>query len=212
VKDRVQDDGSLVAEKAELGRYEEFLRQELPGKVRQELENRIDALAPPALEDALKGQLVNIVHDLQVQLFEAFKASRSSMATAPDSQGLKSELQLMPSAGGSTTSPSTGSTSLASPPASASQVGSPSSKTPDAVNSLHLGSGPSWSESPNIEEAFMDFDGALFEFVMPPMSDFSGDSAGDSGYGGSGIEYGASLSPSYAFGFDNTTWEAPAQP
>jgi hypothetical protein len=246
VKDRLEDDGSLEAEKAELGRYEEFLRQELPSKVRQALESRIEAAAPALLEESLKGQLVDIVHDLQLQLFQTYKATRSQ-AEVPQGDAVgnaHASAHAQPTqpsvrADRSTTSPSNN--GIRSPPAPPSQTTTiPSSSTEGTPPDLDLdrdldrdlvrnlgpalaasgpmelgGPGPSWSESPGFENAFVDFDGQLFDFVMPPLSEFSGDSAGDSGYGGGGGgggDFGMPLLSSYdAFGSFGVTGEARGQ-
>lgn len=59
---------------SEFARCEAFMRRELPGRVRGELEARIErALAP--VEENLKHQLVGIVQELQATLFEEFKQS-----------------------------------------------------------------------------------------------------------------------------------------
>lgn len=50
------------------------MRRELPGRVRGELEVRIERALIP-VEESLKQQLVGIVQDLQVTLFEEFKQS-----------------------------------------------------------------------------------------------------------------------------------------
>lgn len=57
---------------SEFTRCEEFMRRELPGRVRNELEVRIERALVP-MEENLKQQLVGIVQELQVRLFEEFK-------------------------------------------------------------------------------------------------------------------------------------------
>lgn len=52
-------------------RYERYLRRELPRRVRQELEIRIDQALEP-LEENLKSQIVDIVRDAQLALFQSF--------------------------------------------------------------------------------------------------------------------------------------------
>jgi hypothetical protein len=61
----------------ELTRYEQFLRRELPNRVRQQLEVRIEERFNP-LEETLRTELVEIVRDMQLQLFEIYKSSRTS--------------------------------------------------------------------------------------------------------------------------------------
>ncbi|PSN74914.1 hypothetical protein BS50DRAFT_615700 [Corynespora cassiicola Philippines] len=65
----------------EMARYEEFLRRELPPAVRYELECAVEKEFSN-LEETLKSQLVDIVRDLQLQLFQSYTRSRN---TAPES-------------------------------------------------------------------------------------------------------------------------------
>ncbi|KAK5652662.1 hypothetical protein OQA88_10256 [Cercophora sp. LCS_1] len=67
----------------EFVRYEQFLRRELPGRVRQELETRIDERLNP-IEEGLRDELVEIVRDMQLQLFELYKASRNTVSDPND--------------------------------------------------------------------------------------------------------------------------------
>jgi hypothetical protein len=54
--------------------YDGFLRREMPDRVRYQLELRIeDALNP--LEETLRGQIVDIVRDTQLELFKVFMSS-----------------------------------------------------------------------------------------------------------------------------------------
>lgn len=54
--------------------YETFLRREMPNRVRQQLELLIeDALNP--IEETLRGQIVDIVRDVQLELFRSFRGS-----------------------------------------------------------------------------------------------------------------------------------------
>ncbi|KAJ4298221.1 hypothetical protein N0V90_006120 [Kalmusia sp. IMI 367209] len=60
----------------ELMKYEQYLRRELPSAVRRELERVVqDELTP--LEERLKSQLVGIVRDVQLELFQAYTRSRA---------------------------------------------------------------------------------------------------------------------------------------
>lgn len=56
-----------------------FLRQELPSRVRQQLETRIEEALNP-IEEALRAQLVEIVRDTQLELFHLYKSSRTTDA------------------------------------------------------------------------------------------------------------------------------------
>lgn len=57
---------------SDIARYEEFLRRELPRRVRGELEVRIEQELSP-VEESLKRQLVDIVRDMQQRLFADFR-------------------------------------------------------------------------------------------------------------------------------------------
>lgn len=57
---------------SQFAQCEAFMRRELPGRVRGELEVRIERALVP-VEESLKQQLVGIVQDLQVKLFEEFR-------------------------------------------------------------------------------------------------------------------------------------------
>lgn len=63
---------SPPAHESDIARYEEFLRRELPRRVRGELEVRIEQELSP-VEESLKRQLVDIVRDMQQRLFADFR-------------------------------------------------------------------------------------------------------------------------------------------
>ncbi|KAI1323872.1 hypothetical protein F5Y16DRAFT_382503 [Xylariaceae sp. FL0255] len=54
--------------------YEEYLERELPHRVRQQLEARIDQVLDP-VEETMRGQLVDIVRDVQLDLFRLWRSS-----------------------------------------------------------------------------------------------------------------------------------------
>jgi hypothetical protein len=56
------------------------LRRELPPAVRRELEIAVEKEFSP-LEERLKSQLINIVRDLQLQLFQSYTQSRRVVAS-----------------------------------------------------------------------------------------------------------------------------------
>ncbi|ORY65984.1 uncharacterized protein BCR38DRAFT_483648 [Pseudomassariella vexata] len=61
---------------SEFERYEQFLRSQLPARVRQQLEIRIaEALSP--VEETLRDQIVDIFRDTQLELFDMYRSSRS---------------------------------------------------------------------------------------------------------------------------------------
>lgn len=64
-----------ISASAEFARYEEFLRRELPPLMRGELETRIEMAIDP-IEETLRGQIVDIVRDLQLRLFQNYRESR----------------------------------------------------------------------------------------------------------------------------------------
>jgi hypothetical protein len=67
-----------------LARYEQYLRRELPPAVRRELEYAVEREFSP-IEEHLKSQLIDIVRDLQIQLFQTYTQTRlaASGATMP---------------------------------------------------------------------------------------------------------------------------------
>lgn len=60
--------------------YERFLQRELPPRVRGQLERRIEEELIP-VEARLRGQIVEIVRDTQVELFRLFKLSSQNRST-----------------------------------------------------------------------------------------------------------------------------------
>lgn len=74
---------SPTAHEPEIARYEEFLRRELPRRVRGELEVRIEQELSP-VEESLKRQLVDIVRDMQQTLFADFRRLQSGAAPPGD--------------------------------------------------------------------------------------------------------------------------------
>ncbi|KAJ2989203.1 hypothetical protein NUW58_g3592 [Xylaria curta] len=58
--------------------YEEYLQRELPLRVRQQLEVRVERALDP-VEEALRGQLVEIVRDVQLELFQLFRSAIPSV-------------------------------------------------------------------------------------------------------------------------------------
>lgn len=74
----------------ELARYEQFLRRELPPAVRRELEIAVEREFYP-MEERLKSQLVDIVRDLQLQLFQSYTHSRNpALITRPEEDSMQS--------------------------------------------------------------------------------------------------------------------------
>lgn len=70
---------SPPAQESDIARYEEFLRRELPRRVRGELEVRIEQELSP-VEESLKRQLVDIVRDMQQSLFADFRRLQGEAA------------------------------------------------------------------------------------------------------------------------------------
>jgi len=63
---------------SELVKYEQFLKAELPTRVRCEIEARIEAMMSPAEHlNLLKGLVVEIVKETQIQLFDLYGAQRN---------------------------------------------------------------------------------------------------------------------------------------
>jgi hypothetical protein len=55
--------------------YESFLQRELPDRVRHRLEVQIEDAWMP-IEEALRGQIVDIVRDVQLELFQQFRSHK----------------------------------------------------------------------------------------------------------------------------------------
>lgn len=68
---------------SDIAQYEEFLRRELPRRVRGELEVRIEQELSP-VEESLKRQLVDIVRDMQQRLFADFRRLQGEGASQRD--------------------------------------------------------------------------------------------------------------------------------
>lgn len=64
-----------------MARYERFLRQQMPAQVRQELETRIEERLNP-LEESLRRELVGIVADVQLRLFEMYRTMHAASGAA----------------------------------------------------------------------------------------------------------------------------------
>ncbi|KAK9774402.1 hypothetical protein AB5N19_06753 [Seiridium cardinale] len=71
--------------------YEGFLRREMPDRVRHRLELRIEDVLNP-VEETLRGQIVEIVRDVQLELFQSF---RSSLGQVPRHSELDEEAVVM---------------------------------------------------------------------------------------------------------------------
>lgn len=61
----------------EFTRYEQFLRRELPAQVQRQLEIRIEERLNP-IEESLRSELVGIIRDTQIHLFNTYRSMRSS--------------------------------------------------------------------------------------------------------------------------------------
>jgi hypothetical protein len=78
----------------ELARYEQYLRRELPPAVRRELEHAVEREFSP-IEERLESQLIDIVRDLQIQLFQSYTQTRlaaSGVTMSPEHIPVSSEV------------------------------------------------------------------------------------------------------------------------
>ncbi|WDK11026.1 hypothetical protein CGRA01v4_02305 [Colletotrichum graminicola] len=66
----------------EFSRYEQFLRRELPSHVQRQLELCIEERLNP-IEESLRSQLIGIIRDAQIQLFNTYRSLRSSPGGEP---------------------------------------------------------------------------------------------------------------------------------
>ncbi|KAK4208954.1 hypothetical protein QBC37DRAFT_451480 [Rhypophila decipiens] len=184
---------------SELERYESFLRRELPVQVRRELEVRINESLSP-LEESFRGQLVDIVRDVQLNLYESYKASRAEndvSQTNPE--------ELTGSGMGVLQEPAEtlddGAGIDVSITGDASNMGGSEDGWPDhQIDNTMLLAGMELDDElaayrpaePYVEQSLGDFDGLLWDFSDPvpasssgiadPMTTTQGE---DSGYGGS---------------------------
>lgn len=154
---------------SELARYENYLRQELPTSLRQDLVAKVDEVLENA-EEKLKGQLPNIFRDLQIRLFQNYRQLRQSE--------LK---QQSPGIGNQDKSLETGLNNDNTP----ASVASDSHVPDDLANQLAAYYPPPYVWDSVWHDAFGGFDGAVFEFPAT----FTMQS--DSGYGSTWTGYNA---------------------
>jgi len=129
----------------ELAQYEQYLRRELPPAVRRELEIAVEKEFSP-LEERLKSQLINIVRDLQLQLFQSYTQSRRVVAS--DAPAIETT-SVMVAAGHSESH-------MSDPP----QMVIPEYQDTTLENQL-----ASYQPAPSLEEyTNVDFDAVLFQF------------------------------------------------
>lgn len=83
---------SPPAHESDIARYEEFLRRELPRRVRGELEVRIEQELSP-VEESLKRQLVDIVRDMQQSLFADFRKLQGDGSSQKDEAAGDGEIE-----------------------------------------------------------------------------------------------------------------------
>ncbi|KKY37605.1 hypothetical protein UCDDA912_g02360 [Diaporthe ampelina] len=174
--------GSPASPASDLARYEEFLRRELPRRVRGELELRIDQELTP-VEERLKRQLVDIVRDMQQRLFADFRKLKGEGVPQGDEAVGDEELGR---AGGGDVKGKGRATASESPEdlvtstsTSGASLGDPVNETPPINNG--------WAGSQPIDvyrqpQPFFD-DAARFDGVMFDLGQSCGDwSWADSGY------------------------------
>jgi hypothetical protein len=75
---------------SEFLRYEQFLRRELPIQVRRQFDIRIDERLNP-LEESPRSELVEIVRDTQVHVFNLYGSLRTSSRGSQEAQDLRSD-------------------------------------------------------------------------------------------------------------------------
>lgn len=136
------------APSSELERYETYLRRELPGRVRRELETRIDQALSP-LEDSLRSELIDIVRDLQLTLFEEYKKVKDDTDETQEAVDTGEREQTEDA---STGVPGWGSYSEGS-------TSGPSNTTPSIDDQLEA-----FRPEPYFEGQFSGFDGLLWDF------------------------------------------------
>jgi len=87
---------------SEFAKYEHFLGTELPLRVRQQLETRIEAALNLKEEfQTLRSQIIEIVRDTQLELFKLYRTGSSNQPTGsnsapgPGRHGSSSEVQYL---------------------------------------------------------------------------------------------------------------------
>ncbi|KAM7215159.1 hypothetical protein V8F06_009477 [Rhypophila decipiens] len=191
------DEDTADQDTSELERYESFLRRELAVHVRRELEVRINETLFP-LEESLRGQLVDIVRDVQLNLYEAYKASRAendglrANTEAPAGSGIDLEEGGTVDNGADIDIGVTGGTSNIDPAQNvwfAEQAEIPAMAPGMGLDDELAAFRPA---EPYVEQSLGDFDVLLFDFPGPVpgsgsgVADFLTTMEGrDSGYGGS---------------------------
>ncbi|KAI1459618.1 hypothetical protein F4805DRAFT_419639 [Annulohypoxylon moriforme] len=140
--------------------YESFLRREMPDRVRHQLELRIEDVLNP-IEETLRGQIVDIVRDVQLELFQSFRAS---IGTAPPNSHSNQEAAIT-EANSTTEQIRVSEGGIISNPGPASRP-----TDADLLNQLLPGDS-SWEEQmqayqpvPPLDLSSLDFDGELFDF------------------------------------------------
>ncbi|KAH6655829.1 hypothetical protein BKA67DRAFT_250466 [Truncatella angustata] len=148
-----------------LTEYENFLQRELPTRVRQQLEGRIKQ-DMDHMEEAMRGQLVDIVRDMQLEIFRTFMDSKAEAPAVKE-----------PDHSCSHTTSQAGSDNK-QPGVRTDDDQSIRSKT-DIPWNLQNHLGP-WRPEPYLDDWLMpDFDGQLYDF-----GDFMGEETlPDSAYG-----------------------------
>lgn len=157
----------------ELVRYQEYLRQELPPAVRRELEALMEREFND-LEEQLKGRLVDIVRDLQFQLFDAYTQSHQNINVRQSSEDPLIQPTLDTQGAYPTAINATSSTQVdfADPKFTTTSL-----FAVDAENEELMATAQSASfEAALHTNEFLDFDPILFQ--LPDLQDFD-----DSGYG-----------------------------
>lgn len=159
-----QDADQSASPWTELEGFEEFSRRELPSRVRRELEVRIEEVLDP-IEEGLRGQIVDIVRDVLLELLEMYKSTRSATntvlmsETVPQDGALEDEAAAAPS------------TSYAQQHPEVMMTMNP----PDLSDVLHA------YEVPPYLDDFAGFHGELFDFLEWQPNSINH----DSGYDGS---------------------------
>ncbi|KAI0413265.1 hypothetical protein F5X98DRAFT_390999 [Xylaria grammica] len=136
--------------------YEEYLQRELPLRVRQQLEVRVERALDP-VEEALRGQLVEIVRDVQLELFQLFRSAIPSV----DGQDSRRTLRL---------NNNTNSDEQSEPRNVDQQEPGPADQVVDStfggldVSLNSANALAAWRPEPYLDLDLEEFDGQLFDF------------------------------------------------
>ncbi|KLU91484.1 hypothetical protein MAPG_10002 [Magnaporthiopsis poae ATCC 64411] len=166
--------------KGELEGFEDYLRRELPPLVRRQLEQEVERELN-FVEEGLKSRVINMVHGLQLTLFQSYRKMEESEASQPEAFGasLAAPAGSAPSLNSEPSAPPNGGFSpQADPPA---QVTSPAPQ-PEELGHSGDSFDEFWAWHGIQSDPCVAADGFDFPSSNVPLADSNSMLASDSGY------------------------------